>query len=122
MIRPGGLALHEVRRGLVRGRTSDPDFFHFPGTSAAIAHQTACIKYKAPDGRFWVSKCHSHVDPDSLVITFRFEHWRRGAENGPADFSAEELKFLDWNGRPWIARVNPMDLPGTPEFVLRPTA
>ena len=110
--------LHWVQRGLFRGSTSDPGFWHYPGDSDAPARQDLWIRYQAPDGRLWASRCYSHADPVSLVITFRFEHWRRGAEDGHPDCSSEGLEFLDWAGQPWLAKVNPMPSPGAPEFVL----
>jgi hypothetical protein len=107
-----------VQRGLVRGSISAPGFSHYPAAADVPARQDAWIRYKAPDGRFWASRCQSYVVPVSLLISFKFDHWRRSAEDGPSDCSSEGLEFLDWAGQPWLARVNPMKSPGAPEFIL----
>jgi hypothetical protein len=112
-------ALSEVQRGLFPGSSSDPEFLHFRGSATTADHQGVWIRYKSTDGRFWTSRCHSHADPSSSVITFTFENCRLdGKITASAQFSTE-MAFLDWDGNSWVAKVGALDSPGSPVFILR---
>lgn len=112
--------LSEVRSGLFPGSIGQPHFVLHPGRMAGVGHETVRVDYQSFDGELWASECHSHADSLSGLITFKFTHWNCGQKSAHACFGSEVLCFLDWERNPWVAKVNPMDSPGAPKFVVTP--
>ena len=87
------------------------------------------LNYTTLDGTLWSATLHCHFEqaqgpPDVPIpvlehIRIWFEHQRfPGGEDKHDDFI---MNFLDWDNRPWEARLNSVErpFPAQPTFMLR---
>lgn len=89
------------------------------------------LPYIADDGRLWQAKLHCSHTPQNIFPPFPpphtgnehiqcwFEHKMYPGEEDEHDEGF--MFFLDWNRRPWEARLNPVfpPFPAQPTFTLR---
>jgi hypothetical protein len=88
--------------GVFPSGVSDPTFHHEgPGGQS---HDDEWINYKAQDGNYWWSKCHSHSSLlGSSDYSFTFEHFHE--RDGDPDHEDSIIGFFAWDGSKWVASV-----------------
>jgi hypothetical protein len=81
----------------------DPDFIH-TAVSQPNTHSDPFIAYFALDGSKWHSKCHSHMNLFSKIVSFTFEHFKAGSGN--SDHEDNMITFLAEDRSKWVLTLD----------------
>jgi hypothetical protein len=81
----------------------DPDFIH-TAQDKANTHNDSVIAYFALDGSKWYSKCHSHMNLVSKMVSFTFEHFKIGQNK--ADHEDNMITFLADDRSKWFLTLD----------------
>ena len=92
---------HQMVGWLFLQSTTDPGFV-FVGPDR---HTDDHIQYATPDGSRWSSKCHSHTNPLTGVVSFTFEHTPMSGVGVPHE--DRTLNVVSWDRESlWITCPN----------------